>query len=242
MKRLLAAATLAFLPALATAQLPQPGLGEIMLQVAGTGETRSKPDFATLRFTVVGKGVTMDAARGAAQSRLDQLAAALASHGVPRTALRAQPATAAIGFVGNEAYGEDMPTSMLGAESAASKISTLVAQLTLDDVTQIAAVRTLIEQRAEGAVLQQTLCLRNDTAARRAAIAAAVAKARVDADSYASALGMRVARTVRVADRGASGGQSGAMAAVLRNMTGQVDSGMVTTSVTVVQDVVLAPK
>jgi hypothetical protein len=166
--------------------------------------------------------------------------------GVPDAAITVlPPGTTRIGFIGNEAFDDDEPNpagaAALLAMARRRKFATVGVQIELTDLTPLAAVRQLLLEREDVAAQPPTLSLRDDTAARRAAVAQAIAKARAEAEAYAGALGLRVARIGRVFDPTATADQPQIWAQMLAQMNGGTGSDVVTEA-RVGMDVVLVPR
>jgi uncharacterized protein YggE len=232
-------------PKLATAQTAT-AEGEVLAQVSARGTVRSKPDLATFRVTVIGQAVTYAAARTAADTIATNLTSKLVSLGLTRAAVRALPNGGAgrMGFIGNEAYGdEDSAAAASAAMSSAlqRRGATTVLEVQVADMAKLGPVRALLEQQEGTTTGAPVLSLRDESAARRAAIASGVAKAREDADAYAAALGMRFVRIARVYDQTAPAGQTQDFAQMISLMNSGRDDQVVT-EVRVGMDVVLAPR
>lgn len=120
-------------------------------------------------------------------------------------------------------------------------------EIVLRDAAKVDTLLAAIRQAGGATYGRPRFTLSDDTQVRRAARAEALAKARAEADAYASSLGMRVARMVRVTERGTvdfmsvmlgemTGGPEG-----LRNLR-EPSGGKVPVLVFVGVDFVLAPR
>ena len=175
------------------------------------------------------------------------LQAKLRNIGVPDAAITVlPPGTTQIGFIGNEAYSDDdTPQNPAGAAALLAmarqrKIGTVGVQIELNDMTRLTAVRQLLLEREDVTAQPPTLSLRDDTAARRAAVAQAIAKARQEADAYSGALGLHVMRIVRVFNPAATAEQPQVWAQMITLMNGGTGNEVITDA-RVGMEVVLGP-
>ncbi|SEM80958.1 Uncharacterized conserved protein YggE, contains kinase-interacting SIMPL domain [Sphingomonas gellani] len=221
--------------------------GEVLAQSAGTGLVRSRPEIALFRLTVTGRADDAGAARAACEAALHDLRTKLRSVGVPDAAVTVLPAqTAQIGFIGNEAYSDDdapnpAAAAPLMAMDKQRKVVTVGVQIELTDMSRLASVRQLLMGRDDVVAQPPTLSLRDDTAARRSAIAQAIAKAKAEADAYSVPLGLRVSRIIRVFDPAATSEQPQVWSQMTAIMNGS-NGNEVITDARVGMDVVLAPR
>jgi len=166
--------------------------------------------------------------------------------GVPDDAITKLPGASQFGFIGNEAYSADDEPNPDGAAALLAmarqrKIATAGVQIELTDMSRLAAVRQLLLEREDVAAQPPILSLRNDAAARREAAAKAIAKAKEEADAYSSALGLRVARIVRVFDPTATTEQPQLWSQMITLMNSGTGNEVVTDA-RVGMEVVLAPR
>jgi uncharacterized protein YggE len=105
-------------------------------------------------------------------------------------------------------------------------------------------VQELLDQKDAVTLESPLFELSDNRAARSAAIADAIQKARLDADAYAAALGMRVSRLTRVKDQNAQASPFGNYAELVEKMVQQKSGprGKVETDVNVVIEFALAPR
>jgi len=236
-----------------TAQGPNPpplAPGEVLAQVAGAGQVRSQPEVARFDVTLFANAANSAAARAACEASLRDLIAKLKAAGVPDSAISVPPGggMTRIGFISSPAYDDDddpSPATPALAMAAARqrKTGSILVHIELTDMSRLAAVRKLLSEREDAVAQPATLALRDDSAARRAAVAQAVAKARQEADAYSSALGLRVARIVRVFNPAATSEQPQAWTQMIAMMNGGGGTGQEgVTEARVGMDVVLAPR
>ena len=190
--------------------------GEVTLQIAARGSVHSPPDLITLNAQVTTPGDTAAAASEAHKAKLDRLTRTLIAKGIDPKAISTEPENMPFGFVGYEFNVTDVapPPVVTPAPSGApsapfpsrpgrpfriSKSSAL--QLKLTSQAQLAAARETLTSEGASVVGRPRLTLRDDRTARRSAIVAAIANARADAEVYASGLGMRIVRIVKVTNQ-----------------------------------------
>lgn len=221
--------------------------GEVLAQVAGLGQVRSRPEVARFRLTVTARADSAAAARSACDAALRDLQAKLHALGVPDAAITTlPPGSTQIGFIGNEAYGDDDAPNPAAAAAMIAvarqrKTATVGVQIELTDMARLAAVRQLLLERDDVVAQPPVLSLRDDAAARRAAVSQAVAKAREQADAYAAALGLRVARVTRVFDPAATSEQPQVWSQMITLMNGGTGNEVMTDA-RVGLEAVLAPR
>jgi uncharacterized protein len=140
------------------------------------------------------------AARAANRILADKVVAAARAGGVEAGDIRIIAPRNRIGFVGNEAY--EM-TVALGGE-ARPRVYSSTVEIRLRNPARFAELQRGLEAAGATDVPDPMYSLTDDTSARRAAKAQAIASAREEADAYARTLGMRVSRVVRVSERASS--------------------------------------
>ncbi|WP_164857274.1 SIMPL domain-containing protein [Sphingomonas crocodyli] len=176
--------------------------GEVPLEIVTYGSSENTAQEATMSVCVTSRSKTASEADSAARSLAEKVRAALVAQGIPSSdlVLRQPGNVGRMGFVGNEAFDpEDMPAALAQMQQGnATKSATAYIDVTVRDLTKLDQIRrSLLDLNASFAA-GPILKLRDEDAARRAAIADAVAKAQREADDYAAALHMRVSRIVRI--------------------------------------------
>lgn len=198
---LIAAAVLALAcstPASAqSAPPPALGPGEILLEVDTVGTFKSPPDRARIYVVVKSKGESAAKARAANAALIQRVRAAAQSAGVAPGDVRPSTRGWRLGFIGNEAFDASLPAAM----RVAGETETSTLEIHLKDASRVEAVRAAVEQAGADQVTGPVYDLAEDSAAHRAAKQDAVSRARLEADDYARALGMRVVRILRVSER-----------------------------------------
>jgi uncharacterized protein YggE len=190
--------------------------GEVLLEVGALGTVTTRADTATLLVPINSSGATEAEARRAAESAADRIAGAAASAGVAAGDIRRYPIT-----TGNDAV---MASAMLDVQLAAEAVQRpgnsrrsimrpspadsrpaasahSEIEINIRALEHLASLQRALAAAGADGLSDPTYALTDDHAARAEARAQAIAEARVDADAYAAALGMRVLRVVRVTER-----------------------------------------
>jgi uncharacterized protein YggE len=199
------------------AQSPMTGNpGEIGLEIYAQGTVRSAPTSITLNVSIqttsILSAVPTDQEKASATAKhrqqTDRLLEVLKAKGVSGSAVTEMHMDERqMGFVGNEfANGPitvdiSAPRPQMGGPAQPRMICISRYQIRLNGNAQLDEIRKVLS--AAGATINgpPQLALKDDLEARRSAIASAIAKARADADIYASSLGMRVLRISGVSNQ-----------------------------------------
>jgi uncharacterized protein YggE len=234
-----ALALLGAVPAVAQTATPL-APGEVLLEVDAAGTVHSRPDAIRLFVVAKSTGETAGKARAANAALVERISAAARSAGVDAADIR--PGSGPwwrVGFI------SDPSEAALPAFARPSgRTETAMLDIRLRDAAKAEAVRTAVEQAGADAVQGPVYALENDSTARRAAKEDAVRRARVDAEEYAGALGMQVARILRVSERtgpAADPAEVEAMFATMNNL-GNASAGEIETRVRIAVDFALAPR
>jgi uncharacterized protein YggE len=149
-----------------------------------------------------------------------------------------------MGFVGNEMTGDyELPAGTAEQLNHLVNMSSRSLEIVVRDLAAAERVRGALRQVGAGQVIGPLYELSDDAEARDAARRAALGRARADAEAYAAAMGMRVARIVRVGARPANDSASAIMiAAMTRAQRAGLDEAAVETEVRLAVDVALAPR
>lgn len=236
---LAAAAPVAAQPAAAPALAP----GEVLLELGATGESHVPADRARIVVMITARGADSTEARSALEGAVRQVTAAAVAAGVATTDVRSVRRSPSLGFVGNEAPSEDPTQFFVGAGPrgfASQMLEVIVRNPARADV-----VRTALDQAGVGAVSDPVYRTEHEDEARRAARADGLARARADAEDYAAATGMRVARITRINERMPTDTVGWAAFSVMMRRGFDVDMPAATgveTQVYVSVDFVLAPR
>ena len=233
-------------PLLAAEASPALRAGEIAVEVAATGVSILPADKATVTLNLRKTGATNQEARANVRAIADQLTAELIQLGLPRQSIDFEEPTNRFGFIGNAAASEMMESMGQAATAPKRPVSaTASLELTISDLALLPKLRGLIDQKDAVVMENPAFSLGNDRRARNAAINDATSKARLDADAYASALGMTVSRVIRAKDQAAQPTLFfPEYEKMFERLTGQPDvkSGMVKTSVRVILEFALRPR
>ncbi len=191
---------------LAVPATAQTAAGPAVIRVIGHGVVRTPPDLAVIEFGVRGEGATPDAAvraLGAIRERIDVVLAGKAQVRTGRLGIAAARDRACADDQGNEA------TRLLTGPCA---IRGYVAILpVVAKVTVMAEAGTLTGLVARLGATDPSIDrfeIFDPAAARRSAVAAAIADARAQAGAIAAASGIVLGRLRRVEDQRASNGDA----------------------------------
>ncbi len=218
--------------------------GEVELTVASKGASVYPADKATTTFNLRCPGATIEEATAKVNAVADGLTKELVARGIPRQNIVVDEPSARLGFVGNEAITADLPPEMQQAIAKQPRYATLTVKVVVTDMSLLRGLREVTAKNGLVSLENTDYELNDDRAARRSAIADAVRRANADAEAYASSLGLRVARTIRVTDQAANPSIMGNYSELMERMIlrKNVASGKVETSVNVAVDFVLRPQ
>lgn len=175
--------------------------GETVLHIVAEGRARTRADEITIVVSVGASGDTAEAARAATVAKVDALTKALVAVGIDSGSITVSSLRQPFGFVGNEAITEEGVTSITAMTAPRGKRSaSSMVQIKLSDPARIKSVTAVLDGRDEAMSLPPALALKDDGAARRTAATDALSRARAEADTYASALGLRVAGIAQVSN------------------------------------------
>jgi uncharacterized protein YggE len=246
----LAGAALLFVAAIApaTASAQAAGAvspGGIELHLMATGESVNHADYVTFYVPISTTGENASAARSANSAAIAALTSALVSRGVDRAAITLLPASTRFGFVGNAAYDPDIPQVPPGSAAAMKRKSAFsTLQIRLSDPALFRRVQDALDEQNQAMIGAPSCSLKDDRAAKNAAISDALAKARQDAEAYAAPLGLRVDRITSVSNFGDANSAIPDANFLTRMMFGvpEDSADSVTTSAQVLVDFVLVPR
>jgi hypothetical protein len=143
-------------------------------------------------------------ARGTLAAQLARATAAARAAGATAANIRVTPGESGSAPVMDMDMNATMDTEIVGNMAAMSPESYFAesrVEIRLGDATRAQGLQRNLESIDAATVAAPVYDLENDSAARRAARAAAIANARADAESYALALNMRIGRILRVTER-----------------------------------------
>ena len=185
--------------------------GEIELKIEALGDIPA--DTATIPVQIVGRGATEALAKADLAKKEKAVRAGLAKLGIPVAKIVAvrddEPQYATVTDAPYNCAADAAAVYSTAADAATAaaragdsvgcdeKLEARTLMVTVEDLTKLPEIAELVEEgyyiRATG-----TFFHRDEQASHSAAVAEAIAKARVEADTYAAAMGMRVVRMVRV--------------------------------------------
>ena len=239
----LIALALAAAPAAAAAQAVQMSLapGEVLLRVEAQGEHYARPDTMTISAGVVTTGATSREATGANAELANRLIEALRGQGVApgdirTTRLRVEPQFEER----EERRGAIRPRGRILGYLAQNGLSVRVR-----DLKRASAIVDALFAAGANDVDGPDFAHSDPLPARRAARRAAVAAALEEANTYAEALNMRVARVLRVSERGDFDEDEGGNYVTVTGSRVQatpIEPGELRTEITVWIDYALVPR
>jgi uncharacterized protein YggE len=197
---LIAAATLAAAPTAAFAQAIPIALnpGEVLLSVDADGQHLDRPDVMSITAGVVTTARTAKGALDANAVLANRLLQAVRAAGLAPRDIRTDDLRVTPQYAKEEPSPDD-------EEEGVRRIVGYVAHnrlnLQLRDLAKAPAVIDALFAAGANEVRGPHFSLSDPKPAIRAARLSAVAEARVEADTYAEALGMRIVRALRVSER-----------------------------------------
>ena len=176
--------------------------GEVLLKVEAEGEHLARPDVMSVMAGVVSTGRTAKEALSANAVRANRLLAAVRANGIePRDVQTSRLAVMPqFDRTRDGGEGEDEGVRRIIGYLARNRVD-----LRLRDLSKAPDVINALFEAGANEVSGPHFALSDPAPELRAARRHAVAQARVEADTYADALGMRVARVLRVSERGSFG-------------------------------------
>lgn len=197
-------------PLAATAQAPvstQPlARGEVLLELNGAGSVVTRADSAVLNILASGDGATVEEASAAARREAQRIAGIIrAAAGEGAAVEIAEPQSVpsyetAMTADMNATMVDDMNamTTEMPPPRPQANIGVLVR---FRDVSRVTPVMEALNRAGVSLPALPVYSLADPTVAQREARRRALTAARSSADAYASALGLRVVRVVRVTER-----------------------------------------
>jgi uncharacterized protein YggE len=166
--------------------------GETLLELGAVGVASARADLATISISVGAEAPVFEDAQRLSRSRLARIREGMRGAGLPADAVQA----------GQDQPPGSHPQSFDIASNFNNSWSGDTVVIRIADIDRVAAARAALE--AEGVSHEESApvyTVSDDSAALRQARVRAIARIRADADAYAAARGMRVARIVRVSER-----------------------------------------
>jgi len=186
--------------------------GEVLLEVNAIGNVSTRADLATFTIAIQSGGATDAEARRAAEAEIARLAAAARAAGIAAGDFSRSPV---VGMFPMDAAAEaaagdlERAAAQIVAEAGNAPAAPAPPQaqarasvtIRLRDVDRVPALREALAGNGRSSIPDPVYSLADSRRARDEARRQAIASARADAETYAAALGLRVARIVRVTDR-----------------------------------------
>lgn len=208
---------------------------ETLLEVEAEGVVKAVPDQAEFSTAVTTDGRTAKEAMDANALRAGRLVAAIGSVGVPAMDQRTNNLSVRARYK-KDKDGDD--TDELIAFRASNRLS-----LTVRDISRAPAVLDALTKAGATEVEGPNFSFADDALLKKAARKKAVAAASMQAEDYASALGMRPLRVLRVSERAVrSDGGSDIVVTGSRAAAAPIRPGQQETRVTVWIDYALVAK
>ena len=176
--------------------------GEIPLRIVADGKARTRADFITVTVPVTATAASAVAARESARQSVARITTTLTAQGIPAGAITSGQPAGPFGFIGNE-DDDDGPAAaaaLAAARTQTTRQAGVVVQVRLTDPTMLARVTQALDSINQPIAGKPQSSLKDDTAARSAAVADAAAHARAEADAYATATGLRVVRVLAISN------------------------------------------
>ena len=225
------ALTLFAVPSIVSAQSPD--IRPVELHIVASGIAHNSADLVTVPVTITTEGETSAAASTANASAVATFRRKLDAIGVRGAAVRPKV---------DRGPGFSLSGMLGGGKGLKPESTSTSLVLRLDSVASLTAVREAAHGDSSVAIGKPVLALKDDRAARAAAIGDAIRHARADAEVYAAAVGMRVAGITRVSNelRPDAQGVLSLITQIGEAMNGQDDD--VATRASAVVDFALAPR
>lgn len=177
---------------------------EVLLEVTAAGTVRTRGDIAIVVAVASSQGGTEAEARAANATLTGRLTAAAQSAGTAAGDIRVNNSPTMMDFSRPELVQQMMAGDMAGqagVDTSPSQTVRSLVELKIRDVARVEAVREALREAGAAQVTAPNYSLTDDRPARSRARTEAVATARASAEGYATALGMRVVRILRVSER-----------------------------------------
>ncbi|HEU0099956.1 MAG TPA: SIMPL domain-containing protein [Allosphingosinicella sp.] len=213
--------------------------GEVLLNVEAGGEHRSRPDVMTITAGVVTTASSAREALAANSALANRLIDVVRSKGIePRDVKTAELSVdPRLEELSDEDEDRGRTPRVLGY------VATNKLELRLRDLNKAPDIVDALFAGGANSVQGPEFSLADPAPAERLARRAAVAAARLEADTYAEALGMRISRVLRVSERGRFDSDGGDIIVTgSRIPHTPVEPGELTTRITVWIDYAMVPR
>jgi uncharacterized protein len=169
--------------------------GEVLLQVEAEGTSRDRPDVMTIGAGVVTNGATAVEAMVGNRLQADRVFKSLQGAGVQASDV--QTSDLAVEPVFAESQG-----GRVNHASIAGYVARNTLGVRLRNLDRAAAIIDALAESGANDVHGPNFSLSNPKPAKRQARINSIAAAREEAETYAEASGMKIARTLRISERG----------------------------------------
>lgn len=213
--------------------------GEVLLQVQADGEFRSRPDVMEITAGVTTTGETAAAALTGNNEKADGMLKAVRSLGIAaRDVQTSELSVRPILSKEEDAGRVAQPPVILGF------VATNNVEIKLRDLGRAGAIISALFSASANSVRGPEFSLFDPKPAQRQARFNAVANAREEAETYAQAFGMKIARVIRSSERGDFRSDDYRNIIVTGTRIGPtpIEPGDVTTTITLWVDYALVPK
>ena len=211
--------------------------GETLLKVEAEGVSRNQPDLMEITAGVVTTGSSAREALRANSALAERLIAAVRAAGIDPRDVRTAELSVAPRL--RESDDDNVRPRILGYVARNS------LELRLRDLARASEVIDALFAAGANQVDGPRFALADAKPALREARRAAIAEARAEAETYAEALNMRIARVLRVSERNPMNDGNGSDTIVVtgsRVRGAPIEPGEIDTEVTVWADYALAPR
>jgi uncharacterized protein YggE len=189
--------------------------GEVLLKVEAQGEHLARPDVVSVRAGVVTTGRTAKQALAANAELANRVLDAVRAAGIQPRDIRTSELAVSPQYAPERPERRDDE----GLRTIVGYFARNTLSLRLRDLTKAPEIVDSLFSAGANEVRGPTFSLSDPAPATRAARQAAVAAARLEADTYAEALGMKVARVLRVSERGEFRNEDGDTIVVMGSRT-----------------------
>jgi uncharacterized protein YggE len=166
------------------------------VRIVGEGKASVRPDMMALSAGVVTTGATAAAALGANNEQVARLLDAVRNSGIAVRSLKTANLEVRPRFAGPDRRGvdDDGPARIVGF------VARNTLNVELDRIATAGPLVSLMFEAGANEIAGPRFAIKDPSDARRKAERAAILDARAQADNYAAALGMKVARLARITD------------------------------------------
>ena len=175
--------------------------GEVLLETDAIGTVVRPASHAKLSITLIARGPSPREARAALETSVQQAIDAAGAAGVAAADIRPARSSGPVGFPGNEIADYALTAEMAGQTEPQIHVSSRVMEVIVRDPARAERIRAALEAAGVRSVSQPYYEVADEDAARAAARAEALRRARANADTFAAAGNMRVVRMIRISDR-----------------------------------------